>query len=349
MEFTYLNEQDIEMSEYISFYEKFHGVGSFMQRGSRIHWYFNSGSYRLLVAVEDGKYVGQSCAFRVTAIIKGKECEWWWGVDSFVLKEMRGKGIGKALQKKLHEDCPNFSSASYSATNGIIKRKVGGHELLGYHQFYCPVSCYFTLYAELILKKLVSQKISVPRIRLPYLYGRMNNTQSLVGYALKELTEADYNDDLSDFFEDSLKHHSFHIQRSLDYLKWKYLNNPSIDYVGLDVLKEGRREAVIFFTKAYDGKYTISKARVCKILDVVIRPDSALTHKDVLIIVMKYFNERKVKLDGIMTLILSSYWPQIQYPASSPFSMLSTFDSPVLSDGYLAFSDQDMEQMYENE
>lgn len=349
MEFIYLQEQDIEAPEYISFYEKFHGVGSFQKRKARIHWYFQSEGYRLLVVLVDGKYVGQSCAYKVTAIVEGKEQEWWWDVDGFVLEEMRGKGIGKALQRKLHEDCPNFSSASYSATNGIIKRKVGGHELLGYHQYYCPVSCYFTLYTELVLKKLVNRKLSVPRFKLPYLFGKLNGTRPAAGYAIRELTQADYNGELSDFIEAGLADYSFHIRRSASYLRWKYVENPSIDYVGLEVTRERRREAVVFFTRAYNGKFTISKVRICKILDAVIKSGSVLTHKELLLTVIKYFKDSGIQLDGIKTLIPSSYWPQIQYPASRPFFMLSTYGASKLPDGYLALSDQDMEQMYENE
>ena len=348
MVLKYLQEHDIESSEYISFFEKYHGKGSYAERCKRIHWYFKSENFRLLIAIENGNYVGQSCAYKVTAIVKGKEKELWWGVDGFVLKEMRGKGIGKALQKRLHEDCLNFTSASYSSVNGIIKKKCGAHELLGYHQYYCPVSCYCTLYAELALKKLISRKATVPRIRLPYLYGMLNKVGALSLYDVRELNETDFNEDLSMFMENSLQHKSFHIQRSVSYLRWKYLDNPSIDFVVLEFKKNGCCEAVVFFTRVYNGMFTISRAKVCKILDVVIKPGSELTQKGLLVLVAQYFKSYGIKLDGIMTLIPSSYWPQIKYPASSPFYMLSDLESTLLTDGYLAFSDQDMEQMYEN-
>ena len=348
-EFVYLQEKQIDTPEYISFYEKFHGAGSFKQRSERIHWYFQFEGYKLLVAIIDGKYVGQSCAYKTTAIVHGKPHEWWWSVDTFALSEMRGKGIGKALKRKLQEECPNFSSASHSAVNGIIKRECGGHEILGYHQFYCPASCYVSLYAELALKKLVGRSIRVPRIRIPYLYGLMNGVNRKIEYCVRELKPCDYDIQLSVFREDCLKDTSFHTQRSVAYLKWKYLQNPSIKYIGLEIINNEQREGVVFFTEVYNGKFTISKAKVSKILDIVIRPGSELTHKYLLSVVMKYFKDRGIAIDGLLTISQSDYWPQIQYPASTPFYMLSTLESPLLKDGYLAFSDHDMEQMYENE
>ena len=85
-----------------------------------------------------------------------------------------------------------------------------------------------------------------------------------------------------------------------------------------------------------------------KILDAVILPGSSLTHKMLLSFVEDYFRKKGTQIDGLMTLIPSGYWPQIQYPASHPSYMLSTLDSTLLEKGYIAFSDQDMEQMYEN-
>lgn len=348
MEFKYLQENDIGTPEYLAFYKAFHNDDSFHARIERIHWYFQSEGYMLLVASVDGKYAGQASAYKTKAIINGQEKEWWWGADTFVLPGMRGKGIGKALQKKLHEDCPNFSSASYSATNGIIKRKCGDYEVMGYHRYFCPVSCFFSIYLELVLKKIFGRKTKVPRIRLPYWYGFINGFKSKTDYQVRELTPIDFNEDLSSFIENSLSVYDFHIQRSVDYLKWKYLNNPTVKCIGLDVLKTGQREAVVFFTDVRNGGFALAKARVCKVLDSVIKPGSKLTQKSLLSFIVKYFKDRGEKVDGINTLVPSSYWPKIQYPTSKPSYMLSGKEIPKLQNGYLAYSDQDMEQMYGN-
>lgn len=347
MELVYLQEKDIETPQYISFYEKYHGVGSFKSRRERIHWYFHSEGYRQLVAVLDGKYVGQSCAYKTTAIVNGQPCEWWWGVDGFVLEDMRGKGVGKALQRKLHEDCPNFSSASYSAVNGFIKGKLGDHEIMSYHQYYCPTSCFVSLYVELVLKKFLSRSVRFPRIRLPYFYSLIAGLKGKTDYKVHELTKEVFNDQLSGFIEDNLRNTGFHIQRTTDYIKWKYLKNPSIKYGALDVMKDGRRVGVIFYTNAYNGEFVVSKARVCKILDSVIKADSTLSQKELIVILMNHFKSKGVKLDGVLTLIPSTYWPQIKYPMPGSIRMLSTMDIDKIEDGYLAYSDQDMEQMYE--
>lgn len=347
MELIYLKEQDIEMPEYNSFYEKFHGIGTFAQRRARIHWYFRGDGFKLLTATLDGRYVGQSCAYKTLAVVDGKDCEWWWGVDAFVLSEMRGKGIGKALQKRLHEDCPNFSSASYSAANGIIKRKCGAREIMPYHQYYYPVKCYLSLYAELFLKKVVSRSCRIPRIRLPHVYYKsVRCWEDMKGYDVRELMNEDYSDCLSQFMEENLSGCDFHVKRSASFLRWKYCENPSIRFHGLEILKDGRREGVIVFTEPYNGKFTVSEVRISKVLDVVVRKDSVLTLKQCYLIAVQCLLNKGQDIDGLVTLRPAKGLPNIRYPIL-PFPMLSSYPGLAFTAGYLTFIDHDMEQMYD--
>lgn len=347
MDLRYLTEQDIETKEYISFYEKFHGVGAFEQRRERIHWYFCCAGFKLLTASVDGRYVGQSCAYKTTAVIDGEDTEWWWGCDGFVLLEMRGQGIGKTLQKKLHEDCPNFSSASYSAVNGIIKKKCGGHGLLPYFQFYLPISCYFSLYAELALKKIVSRKLTLPRVHIPFLYYKLNKMISSVGnYAVREFSLADNKEQIAHFMDENLSGSGFHIKRTEAFLQWKYQQNPSLRYHGLEILRRERVEGVIFFSAPYNGTFTLSRVRISKVLDAVVRKGSTLTMRELYLLAIRFLHEKGYKIDGLKTLLPSSYYLQIRYPRK-PIYMLSSYSCSMFSNGYLTFIDQDMEQMYE--
>ena len=347
MDLRYLTEQDIESKEYKSFYEKYHGAGSFEQRRERIHWYFQSEGFKLLTASVDGRYIGQSCAYKSKAVVNGTDCELWWGCDGFVLAEMRGKGIGKALQKKLHEDCPNFSSASYSAVNGIIKKKCGGKEVLPYFQYYLPVSCYLSLYAELVLKKIVSRKCSLPHVRIPKLYYWLNNLwKSYSDYTVHELSVVDSDERISQFMEENLSDRDFHVKRSSEFLRWKYQANPSIRYYGLEIRTGETTEGVIYFSEPYNGLFTISRVRISKVLDAVVRNGSALTTKELYLLAVKFLHEKGYKLDGLKTLLPSTYYLHIRYPRK-PIYMLSSYSGGMFSNGYLSLIDQDMEQMYE--
>ena len=177
----YLTRVDVDSPQYKEFLETYHGQGTYAEWRERILWYFALGedNYRILVAKKGDEFVGQSCAYSVDVSMCQNTFRLWWSVDTFVLPKMRGKGIGKLLQGRLHKDLPNFSSAWYSPTNGVIKRKCGAHGLLNLFFGYYPVSSYFTIIFELALKRIISRKIVIPRLRLPFIYERLNSLKGV--------------------------------------------------------------------------------------------------------------------------------------------------------------------------
>ena len=343
--YSYLTIADIDTPQYRVFLEAYHGAGTFPAWRERITWYFSKGNdaYRILVAKTDSKYVGQSCAYKVTAIVNGVETVWWWSIDTFVFPQMRGLGIGKKLQQQLHNDLPNFSSAWYSPTNGIIKRKCGGHGVMDFPFAYYPVSSYFSIVLELIVKKLVSRKFSVPRLRLPYLYTKLNNLSGLrqKDYQIEELN-ADALPSLSEFMESCLDDTQFHIIRSKDYLQWKYVDNPRMKCHVLSVFEKGQRVGLIVFSDIQESKVVLAKAKIVKIYESLFTKTSKLSHKTLLAFVTNYYRNNKQPFDGILSLQKMDYRPTFIYPR--PHSeLLSTLPIEKLSSGYITYSDQDME------
>ncbi|MDE6652349.1 MAG: GNAT family N-acetyltransferase, partial [Paramuribaculum sp.] len=133
IEYHYLD--DIESAEYKALLEEYYG-NQWHSRYERVLWYKKHTELNILVATDNGKIVGQSSVYKDTAIVKGKPEIIWWSVDTFVLKSERGKGIGKALQAKLHQDFNAISSIWYSRANGIIKIKCGAKQILQRKQCY---------------------------------------------------------------------------------------------------------------------------------------------------------------------------------------------------------------------
>lgn len=345
IEYKYITRQEIDNPLYSTFIEKFHGIGSFAERRQRMMWYWNQGedSFKVFVAIFNGEYVGQSCAYKTQCAINSNIKELWWGVDTFVLEPMRGKGVGKQLQKRLHEDCPNFSSAWYSPTNGIIKRKCGAHGILDFPRANYPVSCFFSILIELLLKKFVSRRINIPHIRLSYLYTTLNfpTKRWQKEYETEEMDKYHITS-FSSFMETCLKDESFRVVRSEHFLRWKYIDNPRMKCHLLVLKKEGNIVGLVVFSPIIDGGVLLSSANVVKIYESVFTKESGLSHRRLLSVVTNYYKKKKERFDFILSLQNISYTPVLIYPRPCS-ELLSTLNVDKLPSGYLTYADQDME------
>lgn len=345
MTYQYLHEADIHTAEYRTFLESYHGEGSYEQRRERMEWYWQLGDegFRVLTAKKGNEYVGQACAYRVDACINHEVHELWWGVDTFVVSTMRGQGIGKSLQMQLHHDLPNFSSAWYSPANGAIKRKYGGHGILKFPFAYYPVSSYCSVLLELVLKKAISSKITLPHIRLPHFYSTLNALGHKLDktYSVAEISQEDL-PSLSSFMSECMKEEAFHIIRPEKYLRWKYIDNPNLKCRALSISKENTMVGLVVFSQVIDSLVVTSPSRTVKIYESLFKKDSGLTHRHLLLAVTKYLRQHHEKVDGIQSLQRIKYRPAFIYPFSGT-ELLSTIDIEILPSGYITLIDQDME------
>lgn len=84
----------------------------------------------VFIAVEDtGKVVGQTCTMIEVVKVGDALYNLGWSVDTYVLPEYRGQGLGSRLQKINDESQELFMSLSMSGTNRKIKLKLGSANL----------------------------------------------------------------------------------------------------------------------------------------------------------------------------------------------------------------------------
>lgn len=344
IEYLFLDKKQVESEEYKVLQQKIHGPQGYISRKKRIDHYAESADFRLLVAVKNGQMIGQASAFKVMAIIENKEQPLYWGCDTFLLSESRGLGIGKQLQYKLHQICPNFSSAWYSPINGIIKKKCGCTSLIDLKFTYYPVSIYWGIFEQLISAKICKKRLAL-NLSLPYFYYKINNffhKNKLNSYAIEEVQFENINQEISDFMEEALAMYDFHIKRSLEFLKWAYGWKKG-QYHMLAIKKEKQIKAIVAFSEIHNATHVVARFHGISILDLVVHPKEPLTKKDILLYVIKFYKQQKRRLDGLITFEQMNYFPKFIYPwPSSP--LLSTYGKKV-SKGYLSFIDQDMDQL----
>lgn len=98
--YKFLTAEEFHSPEYVKLQNKIHGKNGHASRLKRMEHYAAMGDLRVIVAIIDGKMVGQASAYRVKAIIEGKEQPFYWGCDTFLLPESRGVWYGKTLAKR---------------------------------------------------------------------------------------------------------------------------------------------------------------------------------------------------------------------------------------------------------
>ncbi len=332
----YIEDSDISEKEYLLFLESQYGNRAKYKHNTRRNWYQQREGYKILLAIDNGRILGQSCAFKDTVIINGSETNIWWGIDVFVHPKARGKGIGKLMQKKLHNDLPNFSSAWYSPINGIVKKKCGSKELFPLSFCYYPISSFISYIGMMITKKILKCDLSF-KISIPFLYSNINFNRYRKNYSYNEI---ELNDRVISFIESSsLSNSDFYIKRDKQYLIWRYIKNPNLIYHIIEVKKNDIIENIIFFTEIEN----VGGFKIAKIMDVFKSHESTLKDKDVLYFVTKYFRKKNKKIDGLLSLTKYNYFPR--FIRQSMF--LSTIVTEMrINNPYISYSDQDMVQMY---
>ena len=257
---------------------------------------------------------------------------------------MRGKGIGKGLQRKLHEDLPNFSSVWYSRTNGRIKRSCGANKFLYAHFNYYPVGAYLSAFAEVFFKKFLKKKISVPTLFKDKYYYLNTLCVNRKRYVIKEISLEEHLREVSSVAGHAIKDKDFYITRDINFFRWKYMENPSLtEYHVLAVYSSGGELlGIVLFSGVFQKTVLGVPRKVVTILDCFPINDH-ISMRTLLLMVMRYYKERSLQVDAILSLQDMGYLPCVRY-SHKGVPLLTTCTEHV-KDFYLSYSDQDMEQM----
>lgn len=322
--------------EYFEMLLKWYGEKKWNRfKKTQFEWYQQYPYFKIYAVKVDDLFVGQAAAFGVNFYNGDKINELWWGVDTFLLNSYRGNGIGKQLQKHLHDSLTNFTSAAYTPINGIIKKKCGCQPLFNKNTWYYGVSNYFVLLSSIMANKKLRVRLPSHSI-LPNFYlwfKRRRYKKYIVGDAMID-------DNLVNFINETLKsEYDFFVWRSVSYMKWKYDNNPAFNYKLLSFSISERIEAVLGYTDIHNYSLGGRSISSVKILDLVIRKGSKLTSKDLLVFVADYYKHTHKPFDGILALQECEWYPRLCVPRP----VLSTLCSEIRCP-YITFLDQDMEQ-----
>lgn len=336
-----LEETSFTASQYRDFLREFNADRTEF-KWKQYEWYRKHGKYVVVVAVVDGQLAGQATAYVCNVFCNGVILPISWGCDTFVLPQYRGRGLGKMLQKYLHEHVENFSSAGYSPLNGIIKRKCGAQELFVNDFVYYPVSNLINFAVRKLLQKEFCKDIIIPSCSFP-IYYYLNCKKRSSEFDVWIERYEDVSEEIISFMKQTLQsQYDFYVVRDKAYMQWKYVENPSMTFKMMTVRKNGCIMGVIFFTDITLCPLSGVKLRHCKLLDSIIVKNCGFSQKDALLSVIRYWKSQRVHLDGIVSMCSVPYIGRVGFKRS----MLSTLRNVKITAPYMSYSDQDLEQMY---
>ena len=335
-----LEETSFTESEYHQLLQEFNGNRT-VYKIEQYEWYQKHGKYLVAVAIVNGKLVGQATGYACNVSCKGVKIPISWGCDTFVLPQYRGLGLGKKLQKYLHNNTQNFSSAGYTPLNGIIKRKCGAKELFTNDFLYYPVTNLFNFALKKLGKKWLNKDLKIPSCSFPLYYYL--NRKKIKRFTVCIEEYKDISEEILAFIETTLhSQYDFYVIRDKEYMQWKYVENPSMTFKMLTIRKNDVLCGVIFFTDVASCALSGINLRHCKLLDSILVKDCGFTQKDALLCVMQYWTSRNIRVDGIASMFNVPYLGKVGFKRP----MLSTLQNVNIHSPYMAYSDQDLEQMH---
>lgn len=184
------------------------------------------------IAISANKIIGLSATIRARCkIFDEKACVSWW-IDSHVLREFRGIGIGKKLQLIHRDDNDIVAGIAMTKQNTAINKKIGAFE--GPEAaFFCKMLSYegqvraiSTRYGEKHLKLLlVANYLSFLCIKsLVKLRETANNRST--HYTVSQPEPAVFTSSDVDLWNSVREKFDFAVERDFDYLQWRYVEQP---------------------------------------------------------------------------------------------------------------------------
>lgn len=344
VECSYIPSEGLEEQKYSDFLQKCYGHDCAAFRISRMRHFAALDDFRCCIASVDNQYVGQSCAYKTYAIAHGERHEFWWSIDTIVLPESRGMGVGKKLQGKLHSDLPNFSSAWYSPINGIIKKRCGAHGLFGIHMAYYPVSRFFSIISHLLCLKFLKRRMTfIPK--LPFLYSTLNflfKRKDKKQYTVQEVSHADLGKDDFAFIAQSLRQYDFYIERSPRFLHWQYKEMMHGVHL-FRILKDEKQCGFVACSSVHNSSFYGVPISAVSIYELLTDPDSSLSRKGAMSLITNVFRSRNEYFDGFLSTVDVNYLGKLYYPLSYR-SVLSTLPGEYINP-YFTYADQDLDQL----
>jgi hypothetical protein len=262
----------------------------------------------VFIAVDDqGNVVGQTCSLVEPLKIGGRICRVGWSVDTFLLPEYRGQGIGFQLQKANNEANPIFMSLDMSLTNRRIKAGLGSVPIDPVRQYYrlvryepesivAAVENWFSRRAGSArrLAGAVLRRSFLDRAAAALLNGWVDLKDRLLlgtGKTGLEIQPVErFGEEADRLWEKLSSCYYALVKRDHEYLNWKYTRQPLVRYALFTAKRQGEICGILILRT---GKAPERFLGV--IADLFTAPDDESAIRELLTFALRYFKKARVK------------------------------------------------------
>lgn len=222
-----------------AFYRRAYGERAHFKYPERWQWAFvdnpfkDEGSPSVYVAVDGRRVVGHVAAIEVPLWINGRHSSLGWSVDSYVLPEYRGCGLGSRLQVINRADHPFFASLAMTSTNKHIKiKKLGAKE--GPAATLCIRSLSLSAQIRALQHRLRSRFLVCTVLAMGGLMERVGRAYGwLKGprfysatVRVKGPSPAEFEGEEDALWDRTASRYGFAVERHSRYLNWRYRDQP---------------------------------------------------------------------------------------------------------------------------
>ena len=267
LEFRRLRESDLDA--WRDFTDTCYYPGHILTDIEHLRWYLGGPShnpgepYETLVAVDkDDRIVGNYGVLPMSLWVNGRLYPFCWFINAMVRPELRNQGIGKKFIDLLLD---RFEICGGLGFNHDVKRNYArfGFEFFGersLRRFILPLSSSAYDLVEAIGFDRIKAEALVP-LSTPML-PQATNAVPIARFdnGVEACTGPD-----------AIKSRVY-VERSADYLNWRYIRNPRVHYECRAVLDQGRW---LGYLAARRERYLPTKHHATRILDLVGEPNSA--------------------------------------------------------------------------
>jgi len=260
------------------------------------------------IAILDDKIVGHTSAMFVQTKIFDQIYTSGMSIDTFVLPRARNLGVGTKLQKLNQDNHELFMSFRMSLINYTIKKKIGGTDgpEITDCAFIHNIKNFDTV--SNVFKKLESKIPFLRRKSLQKIKAKLkieNTSQTILNSIfsrdLQKITnkklifsKIDKFDSIADeIWKQCRAQYEFAVERTSNYLNWKYVNQPGINYcnyliqecktnVGILVIRKSRHPepdvgiiAELFFI---DNKYEWIYESICYAVNELVSQNAGVIY-----------------------------------------------------------------------
>jgi GNAT superfamily N-acetyltransferase len=256
---------------------------------------------------EQGKVVGQTCTLVEPLKMGDHSCKVGWSVDTFLLPEYRGQGIGFQLQRVNDEANQIFMSLNMSLANRRIKAGLGSVPIDPVRLYtrlvrFEPESLVAAVTGRLARSAGWAGKALAAALHLSFLdriaAGLLNGWIALKDILTLRFVDPDlviqpiqtFGEETDRLWEKLSNRFFALIRRDRAYLDWKYLRQPYVEYAPFVARRAGEICGMLILRTGKPPERYLGV-----IADLFVAPEDEAAIRDLITFAVRYFKQARAK------------------------------------------------------